>query len=282
MEIANREQTKEILRDNNLNLKKSLGQNFLVDNDILDKIVAAANLGSEDKVVEIGPGIGALTERLAQVAKKVVAVELDDRLIPILKKSLAGYDNVEIVHGDALEIDFNQLITGEYKVVANLPYYITTPIIMRLLEENFNVEEIVVMVQKEVAERIVAKPGGKDYGVLSIGVQYHTRPRIAFDVPPSVFIPQPRVDSAVIVLDVVDQPVVDILDKELFFTVVKAAFHQRRKMVRNSLKTAPYLNLEKDEVAQVLDEAGIDSRRRAEKISIEKFANLTNCIYNLK
>ncbi len=278
MEIASREQTKEILREHNLHLKKSLGQNFLVDDSILDKIVTTANLGSEDKVIEIGPGIGALTERLAQVAKKVVAVELDDRLIPVLKKSLADYNNVEIIHGDALKVDFNQLIAGDYKVVANLPYYITTPIIMRLLEEDFNVNEIVVMVQKEVAERMVAEPGGKDYGVLSIGVQYYTKAKIAFNVPPSVFIPQPKVDSAVVSLDVADKQVVDVLNEKLFFKVVKASFHQRRKMIRNSLKKSPYLNLEKDEVRQVLEEAGIDSRKRAEKISIEEFAKLTNSI----
>ncbi|TDX51289.1 16S rRNA (adenine(1518)-N(6)/adenine(1519)-N(6))-dimethyltransferase RsmA [Orenia marismortui] len=281
MEIANPSNTKEILRKHNLNLKKSLGQNFLIDNNILDKIVETANLTENDTVIEIGPGIGSLTQKMAKVANKVIAVELDNRLIPVLNEIFEGYNNVEIVHGDALEVDFSQLVEGSFKIVANLPYYITTPIIMRLLEEGFNVEEIVVMVQKEVGERMVASPGGKDYGILSIGVQYHTKAEISFIVPPSVFIPQPKVESAVINLKVDKEAAVDLIDEDFFFKIVKSAFHQRRKTIRNSLTKAPYINLSRDQVDQALEEVGIDSRRRAEKLSIEQFAKLSNVLFGL-
>ncbi|GAB6099742.1 16S rRNA (adenine(1518)-N(6)/adenine(1519)-N(6)) -dimethyltransferase RsmA [Halanaerocella petrolearia] len=283
MEISSPSQTKEILREYNLNLKKSLGQNFLVDGNILRNIVRVADLTKEHTVVEIGPGIGSLTEQLADEAGHVMAVELDDRLIPVLNDTLDGYNNVEIIHDDALEVDFDNLAGEDYKVVANLPYYITTPIVMRLLEEDFAVDEIVVMVQKEVAERMVASPeDGKDYGVLSIGVQYHTEASIAFEVPPNVFIPQPRVDSAVVSLKVREEAKADVLDEEFFFKVVRAAFQQRRKTIRNALSKAANINLSRDLVDQALDEVGIDSRRRGEKLNIEQFAQLSDTIYQLK
>jgi len=281
MEIANPSNTKEILRKHKLQLKKSLGQNFLIDNNILNKIVETADLTEEDTVIEIGPGIGSLTQKMAETGARVIAVELDDRLIPVLKESLNVYNNIEIVHGDALEVDFSQLVDGSFKLVANLPYYITTPIIMRLLEEGFDVEKIVVMIQKEVGERMVASPGGKDYGILSIGVQYHSNPRIAFVVPPTVFIPQPKVESVVVDLKVKDKQNLEILDEEFFFKVVKSAFHQRRKTIRNSLSKAPYMNLNRDLIDQALEEVGIDPRRRAEKLSIETFAQLSNALFNL-
>ncbi|WP_027339757.1 16S rRNA (adenine(1518)-N(6)/adenine(1519)-N(6))-dimethyltransferase RsmA [Halonatronum saccharophilum] len=281
MKIANRQRTKDILQKHNIKLKKSLGQNFLTDNNILDKIVAEANLSSEDSVIEVGPGIGALTERMSEAAKEVVAVELDNRLIPVLNEIFEEQDNVSIIHGDALEVDFDSLIDGDYKVVANLPYYITTPIIMRFLEESSGAKEIVVMVQKEVGERMVASPGGKDYGILSIAVQYYTEAEIAFGVPSSVFIPRPKVDSAIVSLKVLDYPRAKVEDEDFFFKVVKSAFHQRRKTVRNSLSKAPFLSVPRDIIDQALEEVEIDPRRRAEKISVEKFIELSNAIYRI-
>ncbi|WP_408955262.1 16S rRNA (adenine(1518)-N(6)/adenine(1519)-N(6))-dimethyltransferase RsmA [Natroniella sp. ANB-PHB2] len=280
MEIAKR--TREILRENDLRLKKGLGQNFLVDTSILDQIVKVADLTEDETVIEIGPGIGALTEKLAQSAGKVIAVEIDQRLIPVLEDNLAAYDNVEIVEGDALEVDFDQLAGGDYKVVANLPYYITTPILRRLLEEGFNVTEIFVMVQKEVAERMVAQPGEKSYGVLSFGVQYYTQAEIEFKVPSSVFIPQPKVESAVISLKTLEKPRVEVIDEDFFFKVIRASFQQRRKMIKNSLSKAANINLSREVVEQALEEVGIDSRVRGEKLSLEEFAGLSNKLYRLK
>ncbi|MCK8817077.1 16S rRNA (adenine(1518)-N(6)/adenine(1519)-N(6))-dimethyltransferase RsmA [Natroniella sulfidigena] len=277
MEIA--KQTREILRKHDLRLKKGLGQNFLVDTSVLDQIVEAADLSEDETVVEIGPGIGALTEKLAQSAGKVIAVELDQRLIPVLEENLSAYNNVEIVEGDALEVDFDQLAGGDYKVVANLPYYITTPILRRLLEEDFSVTEIFVMVQKEVAERMAAEPGDKSYGVLSFGVQYYTEAEIEFIVPSSVFIPQPKVQSAVIGLRLLEQPRVEVIDEEFFFKVIRASFQQRRKMIRNSLSKAANINLSKEVVEQALEEVGIDSRVRGEKLNLEEFAKLSNQLY---
>jgi len=281
MDIAKPDKTKELLDKHNLELKKSLGQNFLVDNKILDKIVAQSNLSADDTVIEIGPGIGALTQKLAEVAGDVVAVEVDQRLEEVLDETLAEYDNVEVVFGDALEVDFDELVDGKYKIVANLPYYITTPIVMRLLEEQFNVEQIVFMVQREVAERMVASPGGKDYGILSIGIQFHTTAEILFDVPPTVFIPQPKVHSAVVSLNVLDEPPIDVLSEEFFFKIVNAGFQQRRKTIRNSLSKAANINLSRDLVDQALEEVDIDSRRRAEKLGLEQFCSLSNKLFEL-
>ncbi|GAB6138909.1 16S rRNA (adenine(1518)-N(6)/adenine(1519)-N(6))-dimethyltransferase RsmA [Halanaerobaculum tunisiense] len=283
MKIAKPSQTKEILNKHNLNLKKSLGQNLLVNSSILNEIVRVADIDEEDTVVEIGPGIGSLTAQLADQAGQVIAVELDERLIPVLEDTLAGYNNIDVVQGDALEVDFDQLAGTGYKVVANLPYYITTPIIMRLLEEDFAVENLVVMVQKEVAERMVATPeDGKDYGTLSIGVQYHTRGNIAFTVPPTAFLPQPKVHSAVVSLEKLNQPRVDVIDEEFFFQVVKAGFQQRRKTIRNSLSKAANIDLSRDLVDQALEKVGIDSMRRGEKLSVEQFGQLSDALYELK
>lgn len=281
MEIAKPSKTKELLRKHDVQLKKSLGQNFLVDNNILDKIVTLADVNETDTVIEIGPGIGSLTQKLAEKAKQVVAVEVDQRLEELLNETLEEYDNVEVVFDDALEVDFDELVTGSYKIVANLPYYITTPIVMRLLEEKFNVEQIVFMVQKEVAQRMVASPGGKDYGVLSVGIQFHTAAEILFDVPPDVFIPQPKVHSAVVSLDVLKEPPIEVSSKEFFFKIVNAGFQQRRKTIRNSLSKAANINLSRDLVDQALAEVEIDSRRRAEKLSLDQFAALSNKLYDL-
>ncbi|MFO7819181.1 MAG: 16S rRNA (adenine(1518)-N(6)/adenine(1519)-N(6))-dimethyltransferase RsmA [Halanaerobacter sp.] len=281
MDVAKPSKAKELLRKHNLELKKSLGQNLLIDNNILDKIVSQANVTEEDTVIEIGPGIGSLTQKLAQKAAKVVAVEVDERLEELLEETLAEYDNTEVIFGDALEVDFDSLVEGKYKIVANLPYYITTPIVMRLLEEHFNVEKIVFMVQKEVAERMVADPGGKDYGILSIGIQFHTRAEILFNVPPNVFIPQPKVHSSVVSLDLLEGAPVDIHSKEFFFKIVNAGFQQRRKTIRNSLSKAANINLSRDLVDQALANVDIDSRRRAEKLSLKQFAKLSNEIFAL-
>ena len=281
MDIAKPSKTKELLNRHDLQLKKSLGQNFLVDNEILDRIVTLANVTEEDTVIEIGPGIGSLTQKLAEKAGKVVSVEVDQRLEDVLEETLNEYDNTEVVFGDALEVNFDDLVDGQYKIVANLPYYITTPIVMRLLEEKFNVEQIVFMVQKEVAERMVASPGGKDYGVLSIGIQFHTTAEILFNVPPNVFIPQPKVDSSVVSLDVLEEPPVEVVSEEFFFKIVNAGFQQRRKTIRNSLSKAANINLSRDLVDQALEMVDIDSRRRAEKLNLEQFAALSNQIYEL-
>ena len=281
MDIAKPSKTKELLQKHNLELKKSLGQNLLVDNNILDKIVANAGLTEDDTVIEIGPGIGSLTQKLAEKVANVVAVEVDERLEGVLEETLTAYDNIEVVFGDALEVDFDDLVEGEYKIVANLPYYITTPIVMRLLEEGFNVTDIVFMVQKEVGERMAADPGGKEYGILSIAIQFYTRAKILFNVPPHSFIPQPKVDSSVISLDVLATPPVNVTSEEFFFKIVNAGFQQRRKTIRNSLSKAANINLSRDLVDQALESVNIDSRRRAEKLSLEQFAKLSNKIFAL-
>jgi 16S rRNA (adenine1518-N6/adenine1519-N6)-dimethyltransferase len=283
-DIATPTRTKEILQKYGFSFKKSLGQNFLIDTNILNNIVRAADLDEEQAVIEIGPGIGALTEQLARAAGKVVAIELDQRLLPILKDTLAPYPNVEVVHGDVLKVDLHQLIRerlGQYKrinVVANLPYYVTSPILMKLLEEQLPLRRIVVMMQKEVAERISAKPGGKEYGALSIMAQYYAEASIAMIVPHSVFIPQPNVDSAVLKLDIRETPPVDITDRNLFFKVIKTSFGQRRKTIFNNLLNGMFSKEERDILIAVLEKAQIEPTRRGETLSMNEFALLTNTI----
>ncbi|VBB06578.1 ribosomal rna adenine dimethylases signature [Lucifera butyrica] len=272
--IARKDVTLHILKTFNLHASKKLGQNFLIDEHVVQGIVAAAGAGSGDTILEIGPGIGTLTQGLAEAGSQVVAVELDKRLPDVLAKTLAGYDNVRIIQGDVLRIDISREITvPKYKVVANLPYYITTPIIMKLLEERLPIEVLVTMVQKEVAERMIASPGGKDYGALSVAVQYYTLPEIMFFVPPSSFIPQPAVESAVIRCTVRQQPLVDVQDETRFFRVVKAAFAQRRKTLHNALKAA---GLDAPQVNGILNTAGIDGMRRGETLSLAEFAAVAN------
>lgn len=272
--IASPQVTNHILHRFKLRADKKLGQNFLIDANIVNNIVAAAELSSKDTVLEVGPGIGTLTQGLAQSGANVVAVELDKRLLPVLDTTLDGYDNVRIVNGDILQVDIMQTVgTDNFKVCANLPYYITTPIIFALLEKKLPMERLVAMVQKEVAERMAAKPGGKDYGALSVAIQYYTEPQIAFLVPPSSFIPAPAVDSAVIVCKRRAKPPVEVCDEDLFFRIVKAAFSLRRKMLSNSLKN---MGIKSEQTAKWLNLAGIDSKRRAETLTLEEFARLTN------
>ena len=272
--IASPQVTNHILHRFKLRADKKLGQNFLIDENIVRNIVAAAELSDKDTVLEVGPGIGTLTQGLAESGASVVAVELDKRLLPVLDTTLEGYDNVRIVNGDILQVDIMQTVgVDEFKVCANLPYYITTLIIFALLEKRLPMERLVAMVQKEVAERMAAKPGGKDYGALSVAIQYYTEPEIAFIVPPSSFIPAPSVDSAVIVCKRREKPPVEVCDEALFFRVVKAAFSLRRKMLNNSLKN---MGIKGEQVAKWLELAGVDGKRRAETLSLEDFAALTN------
>lgn len=277
--------TRQLVRKYGFRFKKSLGQNFLVDERILQAIVNAAQLSKEDVVVEIGPGLGTLTQRLAQQAGRVIAVEVDRNLEPVLKETLAGLDNVEIHWGDVLKTNLDELV-GErtnqafgkagksYKVVANLPYYITTPIIMRLLEEGYNLQSLVVMVQQEVAARLVAAPGTKDCGAISVGVHYHTIPELITKVPRRAFVPAPEVESSVIRLTRRAAPPVLVGDEQLFFRLVKAAFAQRRKTLLNALSNSGFA-LEKSAWAELLESLNIDQKRRGETLTIEEFSGLS-------
>lgn len=271
---------KEIINKYGFSFSKSLGQNFLIDGNIVRKICEEGNIDSTDNVLEIGPGIGTLTEELGIRAKKVVAVELDRNLLPILDDTLSQYENIEIVHGDILKIDLPKLFREKFdgrsiKIVANLPYYITTPIITRLLEEEIDIDSILVMVQKEVAERMSASPGNKDYGSLSVFVNYYTEAEIVLNVPKTVFMPKPNVDSAVIRLKVRDEKI-QLKDKEIFFKTVKASFSQRRKTILNSLSAG--LGMEKEELKDILLKCDVDPRQRAENLNIEDFAKISSLI----
>lgn len=278
--IASPQVTNHILHRFKLRADKKLGQNFLIDETVVRRIVEAAELTPEDTVLEVGPGIGTLTQGLAESGADVVAVELDKRLLPVLDVTLEGYDNVRIVNGDILQVDImEQVQKPDFKCCANLPYYITTPIIFAILEKRLPMERLVVMVQKEVAERMAAKPGSKDYGALSVAIQYFTEPEIAFIVPPSSFIPAPSVDSAVIVCKRRSTPPVEVCDENLFFRVVKAAFSLRRKMLSNSLKN---MGIKGEQVNKWLELAGVDGKRRAETLSLEDFAALTNTFAQAK
>lgn len=273
--------TMDIVKKHNFKFTKSLGQNFLIDDEIIDRIIEGARVGKGDKIIEVGPGIGTLTRELAQRADKLMAVEIDRNLIPILSETLAEYDKVTIVNEDIMKADINKLIEenlngGPVKLVANLPYYITTPIIMRFLEENVNVTDIVIMVQKEVAERINATPGSKTFGALSVAVQYYCDTEIIAKVPRHLFVPQPNVDSIVIGLRVRPEKKYNVDNEEMFFKTVKSAFGQRRKTLLNSLTSMGVL--EKDLVRAVLAEAKIDEKRRGETLSLDEFAHLSNCI----
>jgi 16S rRNA (adenine1518-N6/adenine1519-N6)-dimethyltransferase len=271
--IANKDVTLHILKRFGIRMSKKLGQNFLIDEHVVRNIVDAANIISGDAVLEIGPGIGTLTQGLAEAGGKVTAVEIDRRLIEVLGKTLEGYDNIKIVHGDILRIDVaKEIMAPRYKVVANLPYYITTPIIMGLLEARMPIDVLVTMVQKEVAARMVAVPGTKDYGSLSVAVQYYTKPEIMFLVPPASFIPPPAVDSAVIRCTVREKPPVEV-NERVFFRVVKAAFAQRRKTLSNTLKTT---GVPAETLRIILEKAGVDGTRRGETLSLEEFAAIAN------
>ena len=271
------------LRKFNLSPSKSLGQNFLIDQGILKSIVQAAELTKEDVVLEIGPGLGSLTAELAESAGSVLAVEIDKRLVPILRETLKGYDNIRIINADILQLDpaaeFGDVSPGRLKIVANLPYYITTPVIMKLLESGIKAKTMVLMVQKEVADRMKASPGGKDYGALSVAVQYYSKPSVVQEVPPQSFIPKPEVYSSVIKLELYDKPPVELYDEMLFFRLVKAAFGQRRKTLVNALNNAGYFSLDKEEIKGMLEKTGIGEKQRGETLSLEQFAQLANLIF---
>ena len=270
-------ETTAVLKKHGLSLKKRYGQNFLIDARVLDRIVAAAEISREDTVLEIGPGIGTLTQALAEAAGRVVAVEIDRDLIPVLSETLAAYSNVEVVNEDILKYDIAALASqagGRLKVVANLPYYITTPIIMNLLEGDIPAESITVMIQKEGAERMAAGPGGKEYGALSLAVQYYAEPELIANVPPNCFIPRPAVSSVVIKLTLLKEPPVQVKDPTRMFALIRAAFGQRRKTLCNSLTNADR-SLTKAKVAQVLKDMELDENIRGEALSLSRFAELT-------
>jgi len=275
--------TREIIEKYGFRFNKGLGQNFLIDEEVLDTIVRAAELTKDDSVVEVGPGIGTLTIELAENAGSVLAIEVDSNLIPILEDNLKDYDNIKLYQGDALKLDLKQL-TLEYlkepvSICANLPYYITTPLINAFFKSGLNIKNIVLMVQKEVAERMAAAPGGKDFGALSLLVQYYAKPSIVGVVPPDCFMPRPKVDSVIIKLEMFEKPPVEVKDIELFFKVIRGSFNQRRKTLSNSMKG---LGLSKENLSEAFENSGIDPIRRGETMSIHEFATLSNEIYMLR
>lgn len=285
-DIATPVRTQEILKKYGFSFKKSLGQNFLIDPNILRNIVGHADLTKDSAAIEIGPGIGALTEHLARAAGKVVAFEIDQRLLPVLEDTLSPYDNVEIVHSDILEADVKQLFVEKlenYKdvmVVANLPYYVTTPILLKLLMDRLPIRGMVVMMQKEVADRITAKPGTKAYGSLSIAIQYYMKAEVAMIVPKAVFMPQPNVESAVIKLTRHETPPVHVMDEDFLFQVSRGSFVQRRKTIINNLQSSlPNGKQKKELILQSLEKVGINPTRRGETLSIEEFGRLADELY---
>lgn len=283
--ISTPSRTKEIIEKNGFYFKKNFGQNFLIDSNIIDKIVFSAGITSDDVVLEIGPGIGSLTQVLCENAKKVIAVEIDNNLIPILNDTLGDYSNLEIINSDILKLDIQELVNTRndgkpIKVVANLPYYITTPIIMELLEKKVSIKSMTVMVQKEVAERMQASPSQKDYGALSLAVQYYSDAHIDIIVPPSCFMPRPNVASAVITLDIYDNQPVRAIDEDMLFEVIKCAFGQRRKTLLNCFINLGKFGLKKEEYVDIITSIGLDERVRGEALSLSQFAKITDLIYD--
>ena len=275
--------TIEILQKYNFNFQKKFGQNFLIDTSVLDRIIAAAEITAEDCVLEIGPGIGTMTQYLAENAGEVVAVEIDRNLIPILEETLADYDNVTVINDDILKVDINKIMEQRnggrpMKVVANLPYYITTPIIMGLFEKQIPLQSITIMVQKEVAERMQSGPGTKDYGALSLAVQYYAKPEVVANVPPNCFIPRPNVGSAVIRLTRHTEPPVHVEDEKKMFALIRASFSQRRKTLVNGLTNAPELGITKERATAALEEMNLSPMIRGEALTLEQFAELSNRI----
>ncbi|MCQ2538977.1 MAG: 16S rRNA (adenine(1518)-N(6)/adenine(1519)-N(6))-dimethyltransferase RsmA [Acetatifactor sp.] len=273
--------TIEVLQKYNFNFQKKFGQNFLIDTTVLDRIIEAAEITKDDCVLEIGPGIGTMTQYLAESAREVIAVEIDKNLIPILKDTLSAYDNVTVINDDILKVDVAKICEEKnggrpIKVVANLPYYITTPIIMGLFENHIPLKSITIMVQKEVADRMQVGPGTKDYGALSLAVQYYAKPQIVANVPPNCFMPRPNVGSAVIRLTRYEEPPVKVEDEKKMFALIRASFNQRRKTLVNGLGNAQGLNISKDRVAQVLEEMQLSPTIRGEALTLEQFAELAN------
>ena len=284
--LGNPQNTIEILQKYRFNFQKKFGQNFLIDTHVLDKIIRAADITKDDFVLEIGPGIGTMTQYLACAAREVTAVEIDKALIPILEDTLSDYDNVTVINEDILKVDIAALaeeknVGNPIKVVANLPYYITTPIIMGLFENHVPLESITVMVQKEVADRMQVGPGTKDYGALSLAVQYYAEPYIVANVPPNCFMPRPTVGSAVIRLTRHAQPPVHVRDEKLMFRIIRASFNQRRKTLANGLKNSPELDLPKEVISEAIDRLGRGASIRGEALTLEEFAELANHIGEL-
>lgn len=272
--------TRDIVRRYGFKFSKSLGQNFLIDNSVLEDIISSANVSSDDVVLEIGPGVGTLTRELLKNAKKVYAVELDSTLIPILKEELKEFNNLELINEDVLKLDLRELINGEssVKVVANLPYYVTTPIVLKLLNENLNFESLTVMIQKEVGARMAAEPNCKEYGSLSVLVQYYCDIQVIRKVSPNCFIPSPKVDSMVVKLSKLPMPSIKVKNKDLFFKIVRFSFNMRRKTLWNALKP---LNIDKVELKNAFENSNIDPKRRGETLSLDEFGRLSDVIYDL-
>lgn len=283
MNLSGKTDLLSLLNRFNFNFSKSLGQNFLIDGNILDKIVEGSNIDSSSNVLEIGPGAGTLTRELCKRAKRVVAVEVDKSLVPILEFVMSDFDNFTLINQDIMKTDLKELTEkyfgGEkFSVVANLPYYITTPIIMNLFENEFNVSSMTLMIQKEVASRITAEPGSKDYGALNVAVNYYSKPSVVCTAPPHCFVPQPKVTSTVINLDVYETPPYETRDKEKFFKIVKSVFSQRRKTLVNSVMNSPYIKAEKENVLDCLNKMGLDEKIRGEKLTINQLVELSNIL----
>lgn len=281
--LGNPQNTIEVLQKYNFTFQKKFGQNFLIDTHVLDKIIRSAEITKDDMVLEIGPGIGTMTQYLACAAGKVIAVEIDKALIPILEDTLSEYDNVRVINEDVLKVDIAKLAEEEnggrpIKVVANLPYYITTPIIMGLFENQVPIKSITVMVQKEVADRMQVGPGTKDYGALSLAVQYYAKPYIVANVPPNCFMPRPKVGSAVIRLDKYEKPQVQVKDEKLMFKIIRASFNQRRKTLANGLKNSPELDFSKERIEEAIEALGKGASIRGEALTLEEFAQLSNIL----
>lgn len=270
------DETQMLLNQYNLKANKRLGQNFLINQDIVEQIIEKSQITKEDTVLEIGPGLGTLTKALAKASKQVIAIELDENMVKILEGRPIG-DNIKIIHGDILNVDLNEILkdSENVKVVANLPYYITTPIIMKLLEDRYDIKSITIMVQKEVGRRLCANPGNKEYGAITISVNYYSSPSIVIDVPKDNFLPAPEVDSCVVKLDIREKPPVELKNEKLFFELIKNAFCQRRKTILNSLASG---NRTKEELKEILEKLSIDEMLRAENLSIYDFANISNVL----
>lgn len=284
--LGNPQKTIEILQKYDFSFQKKFGQNFLIDTHVLDKIISAAHITKEDMVLEIGPGIGTMTQYLAEAAGKVIAVEIDRNLIPILEDTLSEYNNVRVINEDVLKLDLRKLADEEnggkaIKVVANLPYYITTPIIMGLFENHVPVESITVMVQKEVADRMQTGPGNKDYGALSLAVQYYAEPYIVANVPPNCFMPRPKVGSAVIRLTRHEKPPVEVKDEKLMFDIIRASFNQRRKTLANGLNNSDKITCSKEIITKAIEKLGKGASVRGEALSLQEFAKFSNDIFEL-
>ena len=285
--LGNPQNTIEVLQKYNFVFQKKFGQNFLIDTHVLDKIIAAAEITKDDFVLEIGPGIGTMTQYLACAARKVVAVEIDKALIPILEDTLSDYDNARVINNDVLKLDIAKLAEEEnggkpIKVVANLPYYITTPIIMGLFENHVPIKSISVMVQTEVADRMQVGPGTKDYGALSLAVQYYAKPYIVANVPPNCFMPRPKVGSAVIRLERYEEPPVKVKDEKLMFRIIRASFNQRRKTLANGLKNSAELDYAKEEIEAAIEALGRGASIRGEALTLEEFAKLADFLYDCR